>query len=102
MARAKLEAEGIECFLADENIVRLNWFWSNAVGGMRLQLLAENTGVAMEVLSQDILVSFNAEEIGEEYIQPRCPKCESLNVRFEEYNGLSLAILSVLSLPVPI
>lgn len=102
IARAKLEAEGIECYLADENIVRLNWFLSNAIGGMRLQLLQENAGVAMEVLGQDIPVSFNAEEIGEEYVQPRCLKCNSLDVKFEEYSGLSLAILWLLSVPIPV
>lgn len=102
VARAKLEAEGIECFLADENMIRLNWFRSDALGRLRLQLLQENAEAAMEILAQDIPASFSAEEIGEEYNQPRCPNCGSLDVSFEEYSRVSLVLLWFFSLPVPI
>ena len=100
--RAKLQSEGIECFLADENVVRLDWFWSNAVGGIRLQMLEEDAATAMEVLGAEIPATFSAEELGQEYVQPRCPRCNSLDVKFEEYSGLSLAFLYVFSLPIPI
>jgi hypothetical protein len=100
--RAKLQAAGIECFLADENIIRLDWFWSNAFGGIRLQLLEEDVKPAMDILSQDIPPILSAEEVGQEYVQPRCPNCNSLDVRFEEYSGISLLVLYVFSLPVPI
>jgi hypothetical protein len=102
VARAKLEADGIECFLADENIIRLNWFWSNAFGRLKLQRLQENAEAAMEVLGQEIPPSFSADEIGEEYIQPRCPNCASLDIGFQEYSKLTLAIFWVLALPIPI
>lgn len=102
MARAKLEADGIECFLADENMIRLNWFQSDALGRLRLQLLQENAVAAMEVLAAEIPAGFSAEEIGEEYNQPRCPNCGSLDVNFQEYSKLSLAILWLFALPVPI
>jgi len=102
VARAKLEADGIECFLANENVIRLNWFWSNAMGGLKLQLLEENAERAMEILAQEIPASFSAEEIGEEYKQPICPNCGSLDVSFEEYNKVTLVVLWLLSLPVPI
>lgn len=100
--RAKLQAEGIECFLADENIIRLDWFWSNAFGGIRLQLLEEDAATAMDILSQEIPDAFPFEEIGQEYLQPRCPRCNSLDVKFEEYSGITLLLLYVFSLPVPI
>jgi len=102
VARAKLEADGIECFLADENMIRLNWFQSDAWGRLRLQLLQENAVAAMEVLAAEIPASFSAEEIGEEYNQPRCPNCGSLDVSFQEYSKLPLAILWLFALPVPI
>ena len=36
LAKGSLESAGIACFLADENMVRLDWFISNFVGGVKL------------------------------------------------------------------
>jgi hypothetical protein len=29
LAKSILDSEGIECFLADENTIRMDWLWSN-------------------------------------------------------------------------
>ena len=103
IAHSKLDAEGFDCFLADDNIVRLNWFISNAVGGVRLRVREDDCASALEVLAQEIPVSFTAEEVGEEYQQPACPKCSSLDVVFETMNrGIALVALWLFSFPVPI
>jgi hypothetical protein len=103
IAHSKLDAEGFDCFLADDNIVRLNWFWSNGFGGVRLRVRAEDSESALEVLAQEIPAGFTAEEVGEEYQQPACPKCGSLNISFETMNrGIALAALWVFAFPVPI
>jgi hypothetical protein len=36
LARTKLESEGIFAFVLDDQIASINWFYSNAVGGVRL------------------------------------------------------------------
>jgi hypothetical protein len=36
VARSLLEDAGIECFLQDDNVVRMDWFWSDAIGGIKL------------------------------------------------------------------
>jgi Putative prokaryotic signal transducing protein len=36
LAKGRLEAYGVECFLADENMVRMDWFISNLLGGVKL------------------------------------------------------------------
>ena len=36
LAKGSLESAGIECFLGDENLVRLDWFISNFIGGIKL------------------------------------------------------------------
>ena len=41
-ARSELEAEGIQCWLADETLVAMDWFISNAVGGIKLQVAFED------------------------------------------------------------
>jgi hypothetical protein len=49
-AKGLLESSGIECFLANENIGRLDWFISNAIGNMRLQVAKEDAEMAIEIL----------------------------------------------------
>ncbi|MDP8263349.1 MAG: DUF2007 domain-containing protein [Candidatus Ancaeobacter aquaticus] len=54
MYKSKLEAAGIECFLADENIVGLNWFLSPAVGFIKLQVRESDIARAQNVMDEKI------------------------------------------------
>jgi hypothetical protein len=38
LAKGSLESAGIEAVLTDDNIVRLDWFWSNLMGGIKLNV----------------------------------------------------------------
>jgi hypothetical protein len=103
IAQGKLEAEGLECFLADDNIIRMDWFWSNLIGGIKLQVAVNDRESAMALLAEEIPASFTAEEVGEDYQQPTCPRCGSLDVEFETVNReVALAALYLFALPVPI
>lgn len=79
VARAVLEDAGITCFLQDENFVRLDWGYSNFIGGMRLQVDVEDEAGARELLQQD-----EPERIDVPgdvpFDQPVCPKCGSERV----------------------
>jgi hypothetical protein len=83
LAKSILESAEIECFLADDNIVWLDWFWSNAVGGVKLSVPEEDVVSSNELLDQAPLESFIVPGIGE-YKQPRCPNCESFDVWYRE------------------
>lgn len=50
LARACLEAEGIDAVIADEHFFRLYGALSNALGGVRLQVRPEQAGRAAELL----------------------------------------------------
>ena len=50
VARATLEAAGIDAVLADENIVRMAWGEAQAHGGVRLQVRRSDAEAAAEVL----------------------------------------------------
>lgn len=50
LARSKLESFRIDCFLADENMVRVNWCYSNVIGGIRLQVRVRDVQIASEIL----------------------------------------------------
>jgi len=49
LAQGCLESAGIESFLADLNLARIEW---PAVRGLRLQVEAEDAAAALEVLEQ--------------------------------------------------
>lgn len=79
VSRAVLEEAGIRSFLSDENTVSVGWGFSNAMGGIRLQVAAEDEKAAREVLSQSAPDQF-ATDTGEDFVQPVCPQCGSIDV----------------------
>jgi hypothetical protein len=52
MAKSILDSAGIESFLADENVISMNWLWSNALGGVKLQASKTDVAAASELLEQ--------------------------------------------------
>ncbi len=82
LAKSILDSASIECFLADENIVRMNWLWSNFLGGVKLWVRPEDAD-AVELLDQERPETFVVEGVGE-YKQPRCPNCNSFDISFRE------------------
>jgi hypothetical protein len=99
LAKGSLDSAGMKCALVDDNIVRMDWFWSNAMGGVKVLVNREDVTVAEEILAQPIPEHFDVSGVGE-YEQPRCPKCGSLDINFRELE--SSAYLSMaLSVPIP-
>lgn len=52
LAKGALDAAGIESHLLDENLVRLDWFYSNAIGGVRLCVRVNDASQAFRILNQ--------------------------------------------------
>ena len=50
--RGRLEAEGIECFAQDELTAQVNPFYSNAIGGVKLQVRERDLSHAIEILEE--------------------------------------------------
>jgi len=101
VARAVVESAGIYCFLKDENLVRLDWQVSNFIGGIRLQVAAEDAEAAQAILSQPIPNEISIpDQPG--FIQPRCPRCTSTDITWERQGRkAALASLYLFSLPIP-
>jgi hypothetical protein len=53
-AQTMLRAGNIETFLFDDNTIRLNGLWSNALGGVKLRVGADDYDEASEILRLDI------------------------------------------------
>jgi hypothetical protein len=48
--RTTLESAGITCFLYDDNLIRLDWFVSNAIGGAKLVVSQNEAAEALKIL----------------------------------------------------
>lgn len=51
-ARTSLESEGIVTVIENENLIRLDWLYMNALGGLRLLVREEDATRAREILAQ--------------------------------------------------
>ncbi len=98
---AKLEEEGIECFLGDENIVSVQPFLSNAVGGVKVKIKESDSEKALLVLKQLKQDNKKAEKkIDEKWsidfipVDTYCPECESHQV-YRKKHTLFMSILLV-------
>jgi Putative prokaryotic signal transducing protein len=101
LAKGNLESAGIECFLADENLVRLDWFISNFIGGIKLRVRPHDAENADKILSEPILEGLYVHGVGL-YEQPRCPRCKSLDVNFQELDRPISFMSAFLQVPVPV
>jgi hypothetical protein len=101
LAKGSLESAGIECFLADENLIRLDWFISNFIGGIKLRVRPEDAENASKLLDEPILEGLYVQGVGL-YEQPRCPKCDSLDVTFRELDRPIAYMSAFLHVPMPV
>ena len=101
LAKGSLESSGIECFLADENLVRLDWFISNFIGGIKLKVHEQDVANAQKILDEPILEGLYVHGVGL-YEQPRCPHCQSLDVNFQELDRPIAYISAFLRVPMPL
>ncbi len=49
LLRTRLEAEGITAYLRDENMIALDWLYSNALGGVKVDVADEDYEKAREI-----------------------------------------------------
>jgi len=64
LAKGRLQASGIECFLADENMVRMDWFISNLLGGIKLMVQPADFSRASRILSEPVSYESDSESEG--------------------------------------
>lgn len=101
VAKSILDSGGIESFLQDDNVVRMDWLWSNAIGNIKLLVKAEAVADAVTMLDQKPIERFDVTGSGE-YKQPRCPACGSVDASYGA-TGRRLAYATVaLGIPLPV
>lgn len=71
IVRGRLESDGIACHVLDGGIVGMNWTLSNAVGGVKLVVRAEDLENARALINDNESISNEDEGWG------ACPSCGS-------------------------
>jgi hypothetical protein len=84
LARTRLEAEGITCVVSDEYLVRVDWFLSNAIGGVKLVVPAWEAARARDLLRpRPRLLAVAGPAADGEMI---CPRCRCDDVYYTRYS----------------
>jgi hypothetical protein len=52
VVQSHLRGSGIEAFLPDELTVQNDWLWTNAIGGIRVQVYDQDAQRALELLRE--------------------------------------------------
>src|SRR5882762_4834677 len=101
LAKGALESAGVQCFLADDITIRMDWLWSNALGGIKLCVKSDDADAAVQLLDQGIPEGFDVKAVGE-YKQPSRPNCQSLDISFEDLNKPAAYAGVPIGVPIPI
>jgi len=101
LAKGSLESAGIQAYLVDDNMIRMDWFISNLLGGIKLKVRAEDAESANEILNQPIPEMLDVEGTGN-FEQPKCPHCHSLDVTYEGLNKAVSYWTAYAGVPIPV
>ena len=101
LAKGSLESAGIQSYLVDDNMVRMDWFISNLLGGIKLKVRPEDAEAASEILNQPIPETLDVEGVGS-FEQPKCPRCQSLDVSHGELNKFVSYGTAYVGIPIPL
>ena len=82
--KGKLQSAGIQAFVADANTVGVNWFYSNAIGGVKVQVKEEDAVKALAIISgtENKVCHPNTNT---KVDASHCPKCNSQNIKSYKY-----------------
>lgn len=95
----RFESEGIPVVLGNEHIISVNWFLSNAIGGVRVRVPQSYVKQANIIISEDKSGKY---EIPDEKEVILCSKCGSNKiVRYKRSWNIAVLILYFFNLPVP-
>jgi Putative prokaryotic signal transducing protein len=100
LAKGSLESAGIQAYLIDDNMIRMDWFISNLLGGVKLKVHPEDAEAANEILNQPIPEMLEVEGIGS-FAQPKCPNCQSLDVSDEGLDQPVAYLTAYVGVPLP-
>lgn len=102
LAKAKLESRDIYCFLANKNHIGMNWLYSFALGGVKVQVRTEDAEEAIRILNEDNSDDLKSIESDLPSIekQDMCENCGSTNISLINFSRKAGAWSLLLGLPL--
>lgn len=99
--KSRLEAEGIEVFLFDQFTIDTDPLVSNAIGGIKLKVWAEDEPKALKIL--DTISQYSLDDEGDEILCPICdsPKVE-LYTNIRDIRSFFFFLFSFLTTALPL
>jgi len=95
--RAKLESEGVACYLFDENMMTLNPLYNVTIGGIKLKINDADKALAQQIISEIEVTPFTnkADKV------LKCPNCQSTDlysgfISMKGFKGILTSIVSFL------
>jgi hypothetical protein len=64
MMKSLLEGNGVQCFMRDENVIRINPLYSGPLGGIRLEVLSSQAEEAKNIISAYTGVPWEKDGVG--------------------------------------
>ncbi len=94
-----LESQGITCFLDNEFTIGVNWLYSTALGGVKINVLEDDVARAKEILQDNR--DANVDVSTEEGLPPEtvCPLCGLPEITTKNYTRKIAAINLLFGLP---
>jgi DNA-directed RNA polymerase subunit RPC12/RpoP len=94
IVRGRLEANGVACFVADDNMLAANPFYNQALGGVKLKVFKHDLEKCREILAEDIILQADDSLM-------QCPYCQSNNVHYSaapiKRNWVSIILTALIS-----
>lgn len=84
LAKAKLDSEGVACYLTNKQYVGMNWLYSQAIGGVKLFVKKRDENMAKSILETDEseYIAAMEDQFPEAEADDFCQKCGSSNLSY--------------------
>lgn len=104
IAKGRIQADGIPAYIAHEHHIWANWFISNALGGVKVQVLPQFVTDATDILETVRSSTYEQLLLEQEgpFEKEKCPKCESDRIKERRWpQKVALLMVWFTTLPVP-
>jgi ribosomal protein L37AE/L43A len=88
---SRLQSAGIRATLRDESTLQMNWLWSNAIGGVKIDVPDDDYHAAVEILELKPL----------ENGLLTCPACESAAVSAQSWGVINALLMLTVATILP-
>jgi Putative prokaryotic signal transducing protein len=101
LSQSILESAGITCFLDNQFMIGINWLYSNALGGVKLQVLEKDVEQALKLLKDHSDSEQSDEKEEMDQLPPFvCPECGGREITTINYTRKFAALSLLFSLPL--